>query len=727
MLKIIDKYFIGTVSRPCVITISLFVLLSAPFLACADSHRIIDNGRGWSFTLIQSANAADKVEESQASSQPAQNAGSRQSGSGLVLLITVLVLAVGVAAFFWIRVDKMRFVTKISGLGLTLLALLVLLAFIANVNMNFVGHALKAIAKDDIPLTNSVAKIASLQLQQSIWLERGIHAQATNDMQRLEDSTGEFSDYAAQVDRELGYAKDLAQAGLVNSGAGSVYEDFLARLKSIETQHQDFNKQGNDLLSLAKENIRSNERRSEISNPTASSAVTGANGEGEAKGTEAELAAPVKLRSLNLTSFLVGVELVQDQLNQELEALQGNIGRSTAKSALEADQLEESAALNLTLISIVAAVMGIFMVMLILRSVMRQLGGDPRELMDITDQLAHGQLDIQVKNRATGAYASISNTVMKLKDIIRGIKAAADEVSVAAEQVSAGNTSLSQRTQEQASSLEEVASSMEEMTGTVGQNADNAHQANQLATAARQQADKGGDVVGRAVSSMYEISESSKKIADIIRVIDEIAFQTNLLALNAAVEAARAGDQGRGFAVVAGEVRNLAGRSATAAKEIKDLIQDSVSKVEEGTHLVAESGEALQEIVNSVKKVSDIIAEIAAASNEQSEGIGQVNRAIMQMDDMTQQNASLVEEAAAASESMGAQAEELQTLVNFFKLGESEEASLHNKARQRRKKKIGFLELKQKVLGGKSTARSQVGLPKLNEREKVNDSEWEEF
>jgi methyl-accepting chemotaxis protein len=263
---------------------------------------------------------------------------------------------------------------------------------------------------------------------------------------------------------------------------------------------------------------------------------------------------------------------------------------------------------------------------------------------------------------------SLKSMQTKMIDVIAGIRAGATEVSVAAEQVSQGNTNLSQRTQEQASALEEVASSMEQMTGTVNQNAENAQQANQLARAAREQAEKGGDVVGQTVTAMNEINGSSKKIEDIIVVIDEIAFQTNLLALNAAVEAARAGEQGRGFAVVASEVRNLAGRSATAAKEIKSLIKDSVNKVEGGTKLVDESGQMLDEIVTSVKKVSDIVAEIAAASQEQSEGIEQVNKAVLQMDDMTQHNASLVEEAAAASEAMGAQAQELAASVDYFKL-----------------------------------------------------------
>jgi len=266
----------------------------------------------------------------------------------------------------------------------------------------------------------------------------------------------------------------------------------------------------------------------------------------------------------------------------------------------------------------------------------------------------------------------MSRGVNQLADNMAGlvsqVKAAAGEVFRGAEEISAGNANLSQRTEQQSSSLEETASSMEEMTSTVKQNADNAGQANQLATAARDQAEKGGTVVGRAVRAMTDINDSSKRIADIIGVIDEIAFQTNLLALNAAVEAARAGEQGRGFAVVASEVRSLAGRSATAAKEIKDLIQDSVKKVEDGSVLVAQSGQTLEQIVSSVKKVSDIIAEIAAASREQSSGIEQVNRAIMQMDQMTQQNAALVEEATASSQAMADQARQLNEILSRYQV-----------------------------------------------------------
>jgi methyl-accepting chemotaxis protein len=267
----------------------------------------------------------------------------------------------------------------------------------------------------------------------------------------------------------------------------------------------------------------------------------------------------------------------------------------------------------------------------------------------------------------SGDVAELSRGVNELIDVMMNlvtqIKETAGEVQLAAEEISTGNGNLSQRTAAQAASLEETASSMEEMASTVRQTADNAAQANQLAIAACEQAEKGGAVVGAAVSAMNGINSSSSKIADIISVIDEIAFQTNLLALNAAVEAARAGEQGRGFAVVASEVRSLAGRSATAAKEIKALIQDSVARVSEGSRLVDESGQTLEGIVAAVRKVTTIVAEIASASREQSIGIEQVNKAVMQMDEGTQQNAALVEQAAAASESIVEQVHSLNATI----------------------------------------------------------------
>ena len=286
-------------------------------------------------------------------------------------------------------------------------------------------------------------------------------------------------------------------------------------------------------------------------------------------------------------------------------------------------------------------------------------GGDLTRRIDLTQKSGFFE--------ALGA--GVNRLAEGLVEIVARVKSAGREIALGAEEITAGNSNLSLRTEEQASSLEETASSMEEMTTTVKQNADNAAQANQLAVAARDQAEQGGAVVGRAVDAMSGINESAKKIADIIGVIDEIAFQTNLLALNAAVEAARAGEQGRGFAVVASEVRHLAGRSATAAKEIKTLIEDSVRKVEDGSGLVTQSGRTLGEIVTSVKKVSDIVAEIAAASREQSSGIEQVNRAVVSMDELTQQNAALVEQATAASQSMTGQVRELNEMIARYDLG----------------------------------------------------------
>ena len=294
-----------------------------------------------------------------------------------------------------------------------------------------------------------------------------------------------------------------------------------------------------------------------------------------------------------------------------------------------------------------------------------------RELQTMLSAINGGQLGKRIDLAGkSGFFEAMSRGINQLADNITAtvsmVKSAAEEIHRGAQEISQGNSNLSSRTEEQAASLEETASSMEEMTQTIRQNADNASQASQLALAARDQAEQGGQVVGKAVQAMSGINESARTIADIISVIDEIAFQTNLLALNAAVEAARAGEQGRGFAVVASEVRNLAGRSATAAKEIKDLIQDSVKKVEDGSHLVTQSGHTLEQIVHSVKKVSDIVAEIAAASREQSLGIDQVGRAIAQMDELTQQNAALVEQATAASQGMAGEAGSLNGMLDHY-------------------------------------------------------------
>jgi methyl-accepting chemotaxis protein len=347
------------------------------------------------------------------------------------------------------------------------------------------------------------------------------------------------------------------------------------------------------------------------------------------------------------------------------------------QKGLIADSQRQSAeqyatARNLMIASSIAALLAATAAgILLTRSLVRQIGAEPAYVVEAADRIASGDLATDITLRA-GDTSSILYSMKRMRDslsaIVGNVRAGTDTIASAAGQIAAGNQDLSSRTEEQASSLEETASSMEEMTSTVKQNAENARQANVLAASASEVALKGGQVVAQVVDTMGAINESSRKVVDIISVIDGIAFQTNILALNAAVEAARAGEQGRGFAVVASEVRNLAQRSAAAAKEIKQLIGDSVEKVDFGSKLVDEAGSTMQDIVASVHKVTDILASIAMASREQESGIEQINGAIGQMDAATQQNAALVEEAAASAEAMQEQSMRLAELVAVFKV-----------------------------------------------------------
>ena len=309
--------------------------------------------------------------------------------------------------------------------------------------------------------------------------------------------------------------------------------------------------------------------------------------------------------------------------------------------------------------------------LVITRSITRALGAEPAELGLAAQRVADGDLSpLDQGHRAPHGSVLSSLAVMQasLAEIVSKVRGASDSIAMGSTEIASGSTDLSQRTEVQASALQQTAATMDELSATVRHNAENARQANQLAQGASTVAVQGGDVVGQVVSTMRAINDSSKRIADIIGVIDSIAFQTNILALNAAVEAARAGDQGRGFAVVASEVRNLAQRSAQAAREIKTLITDSVTQVEEGTSLVDKAGTTMQDVVMSIKRVTDIMGEISAASSEQSSGVAQVGQAVAQMDQATQQNASLVEESAQAARSLQHQAHELVQAVSIFKL-----------------------------------------------------------
>jgi methyl-accepting chemotaxis protein len=322
-------------------------------------------------------------------------------------------------------------------------------------------------------------------------------------------------------------------------------------------------------------------------------------------------------------------------------------------------------------IGTLAIILGCFVAWFITRSITRPIN----EAMHVAEMVAAGDLsariDVSAQDETGRLLLALKHMNDSLQKIVSQVRAGTDAIVTASSQIAAGNLDLSSRTEEQASSLEETASSMEELTSTVRQNADNARQANALAISAADVAMKGSTAAAQVAGTMGSINESSRKIADIISVIDGIAFQTNILALNAAVEAARAGEQGRGFAVVAAEVRTLAQRSAAAAKEIKELIKDSVERVNTGSKLVDQAGATMNEIVESIQRVADIMGEITAATQEQSAGIEQVNRAISQMDQVTQQNAALVEESAAASEALKEQAHSLAGAVSVFRLESS--------------------------------------------------------
>ncbi|GGY68188.1 methyl-accepting chemotaxis protein [Pseudoduganella albidiflava] len=360
----------------------------------------------------------------------------------------------------------------------------------------------------------------------------------------------------------------------------------------------------------------------------------------------------------------------------QLGALEDKVNK---ESAIDAKEGFNSARNFMIGMGVLAVLLSVAAAIAITRGLLKQLGGEPDYTASIAGSIANGDLSISI-DTSGAAKESLLSEMKEMRDSLVGIvsqvRVGTETIGTASREIAAGNIDLSSRTEMQASSLEKTASAMEELTSTVKQNADNAREANQLAASASDVARKGGAVVSQVVDTMSSINESANKIVDIIGVIDGIAFQTNILALNAAVEAARAGEQGRGFAVVASEVRNLAQRSAGAAKEIKALIGDSVEKVERGSKLVGQAGVTMDEVVASVRRVTDIMGEIANASQEQSAGIEQVNRSIIEMDGMTQQNAALVEEAAAAAQSLQDQAGELARVVSIFKLEAGEERAV---------------------------------------------------
>jgi methyl-accepting chemotaxis protein len=392
----------------------------------------------------------------------------------------------------------------------------------------------------------------------------------------------------------------------------------------------------------------------------------------------ADFIALINKQPLDISQFDGLVVDENGRLLNESRGLEGALTKMVGHADALAKASAESAAATYAssrLWMVVLALAGILVSLglgtVVARLLSRQLGGEPAYAADVVGRIASGDLTTSIDTRRSiggSLLSSIHEMQSQLIEVVGRIKVSTDTISTASSEIASGNQDLSSRTEEQASSLEQTAASMEELTSTVKQNADNARQANQLAASASEVAVRGGTVVSQVVDTMGSINTSSKKIVDIIGVIDGIAFQTNILALNAAVEAARAGEQGRGFAVVASEVRSLAQRSAAAAKEIKGLIDDSVSKVAAGSQQVAEAGKTMDEIVASVRRVTDIMGEISSASHEQTQGIEQINQAITQMDQVTQQNAALVEEAAAAAASLQEQAGSLVQAVSIFRI-----------------------------------------------------------
>jgi len=438
-----------------------------------------------------------------------------------------------------------------------------------------------------------------------------------------------------------------------------------------------------------------------------------------AEATKRALADPLQESRAAVTYVFGTVAPVANAVDTRMTDLARLKEQNAQTAAAEATALYESSRTIMLMLVLGSAVAGIGLGALITRSLTRQLGGEPAYASDIASAIAAGDLTVAVDLRQ-GDKDSMLFAMKTMRDslatIVGQVRSGTDTIASASSQIASGNLDLSSRTEEQASSLEETASSMEELTSTVKQNADNARQANQLASSASEVAERGGAVVSQVVDTMASINESSKKIVDIIGVIDGIAFQTNILALNAAVEAARAGEQGRGFAVVASEVRTLAQRSAAAAKEIKLLIDDSVSKVDAGAKLVDHAGATMDEIVISVRSVTDIMGEITAASQEQTSGIEQINMAVSQMDEVTQQNASLVEEAAAAAESMQEQAAKLAQVVAVFRLDAAETKSAPSAP-----------ALRPAAAPARATTRLAAPARKANAAPAGVDSGWESF
>ena len=577
--------------------------------------------------------------------------------------------------------NDMKIGTKLIGSFAVLLGITAFLGVFALSQMNRMNDATTEITGNWLPAVQAISEINTNT--SDLRIGEMSHVLSTED-KAMEKYEKEISDLAVSIDKNIKIYEKL----ISSPEEQRMYDDFMQKWNLYVAEHR-------KLLTLSRAN---------------------------------------KTEEANALMKGASERLFNEMSAQLVKMVELNAEGGTVASE-HSDQIFASSQISVLIILAIAIAIGLGLALVVTRNLLAQLGGEPKYAAEIMQKIAHGDLSSNIS--ANTKYPESMLFAMKemqdnLAKIVSEVRNSTNSIGTASEEIAHGTTDLSQRTEEQASSLEETASSMEELTSTVKQNADNARQANQLAVGASEVAMKGGTVVGQVVQTMSSINDSSKKIVDIISVIDGIAFQTNILALNAAVEAARAGEQGRGFAVVATEVRTLAQRSATAAKEIKELISDSVAKVEDGSRLVDEAGATMDEIVTAVKRVTDIMSEISAASHEQSTGIEQVNQAVTQMDEVTQQNAALVEEAAAATESMKEQAQVLTQAVSAFKLS-SDSSSAPTPVRRNNRPTIAKLPKRgpaTKKIAVKSNANTaQAALP--TEPRKVaaggGGDEWEEF